>query len=307
MPTIACVNGRFVPISQPAIAVEDRGFQFGDGVYEVIRSYGGRLFRLDDHLARLEQSARAIRLPQRYSLAQWRRLVLRAYAMSRFPDAKVYLQLTRGPAPRDHGFPDVVRPTAVITVRPLTPLSEAVREQGVTAITVPDLRWARCDVKSLNLLANVLAREEARAAGVFEAILVRGGRVTEGAISNVFAVVGGVVITSPTDPSILPGITRAVTLELIRCEDLPIVERALTVEEYHRADEVFLTGTTIEIVPVVSLDGAKIGTGSPGPVARTLQDRFAAIIATECAPAVTRPRRAPVDRRAGRTLRSRRP
>jgi D-alanine transaminase len=264
------------------VSVEDRGFQFGDGVYEVVRSYRGSMFRLDAHLARLVQSARAIRLPMRYSLAQWRRLILRAYRMSGFPDAKVYLQLTRGPAPREHGFPKAVRPTVVITVRNLEPLNPALRRDGVSAITVPDLRWGRCDVKSLNLLANVLAREDARAAKVFEAILVREGSVTEGAISNVFAVIEGTVTTSPTDPAILPGITRAATLDLVRAEGLPLAERLLSEEELRAAAEVFLTGTTIEIVPVVSIDGAKIGTGEPGPLTRRLMRRFASMVEAEC-------------------------
>lgn|SRR5574341_1332063 len=282
MPTIACVNGRFLPIARAVVSVEDRGFQFGDGVYEVVRSYGGKVFRLDEHLDRLAQSARAIRLPMRYSLAQWRRLILRAYRMSGFADAKVYLQLTRGPAPRDHGFPAGVRPTAVITVRKLEPLNPALRRDGVSAITVPDLRWGRCDVKSLNLLANVLAREDARAAKVFEAILVREGLVTEGAISNVFAVIRGAVTTSPTDPSILPGITRAATLDLARSEGLPLAERSFSVEELQAAEEVFLTGTTMEIVPVVSINGAKIGKGSPGPVTQRLAQRFGAMVEAEC-------------------------
>ncbi|MEW6684023.1 MAG: D-amino-acid transaminase [Nitrospirota bacterium] len=282
MPAIACVNGRFLPISRATVSVEDRGFQFGDGVYEVVRSYGGTLFRLDEHLDRLVQSARAIRLPMRYSLAQWRRLIVRAHRMSRFPDAKVYLQLTRGPAPREHGFPTTVRPTAVITVRKLEPLNPALRRDGVSVITVPDLRWGRCDVKSLNLLANVLAREDARAAKVFEAILVREGSVTEGAISNVFAVIRGTVTTSPTDPSILPGITRAATLDLVRADGLPLVERTFSLDELRAAEEVFLTGTTIEIVPVVSVNGEKIGTGEPGPVTRRLAGRFAAMVEAEC-------------------------
>ncbi len=285
MPTIAFVNGRFLPITRATVSIEDRGFQFGDGVYEVVRSYNGRLFRLDAHLDRLEQSARGIRLPIRYSRAHWRRLVTRAYAMSGFPDAKVYLQVTRGPAPREHRFPATIRPTVVATVRRLDPLPESVRAQGVTAITVPDLRWGRCDVKSINLLANVLARESARAAGVFEAILVRDGVVTEGAISNCFAVIGGTVVTSPTDPSILPGITRAVTLDLIRREGLALEQRVVTVEEYRHADEIFLTGTTIEIVSVVSLDGAKVGTGSPGPVTQKLSRRLGDVIDAECPPA----------------------
>lgn len=281
MPTIACVNGRFLPISRAMVSVEDRGFQFGDGVYEVVRSYDGEVFRLDAHLERLVQSARAIRLPMRYSLPQWRRLILRAYRMSRFPNAKIYLQLTRGPAPRDHGFPKAVRPTVVITVRELEPLNPSLRRDGVSVITVPDLRWGRCDVKSLNLLANVLAREDARAARVFEAILIRDGHVTEGAISNVFAVIRGTVTTSPTDPSILPGITRAATLDLVRAEGLPLAERGVSAQELRAADEVFLTGTTIEIVPVVSLDGANIGTGKPGPITQRLAQRFAAMVAAE--------------------------
>jgi D-alanine transaminase len=282
MPTIACVNGRFLPIAKAKVSVEDRGFQFGDGVYEVVRSYNGRLFRLDAHLDRLAQSAAAIRLPMRYSRAQWRRLVLRAYGLSRFPEAKVYLQLTRGAAPRDHRFPKGVRPTVVITVRKLDPLPAAVRRDGVRVITVPDLRWGRCDVKSLNLLANVLAREEARAAGVFEAILVRDGHATEGAVSNLFAVINGAVTTSPTDPSILPGITRAAAIEVVRREGIPLVERAISVDELRRADELFLTGTTVEIVPVVSLDGAAIGTGAPGPVSQRLAQGFVAMVEAEC-------------------------
>jgi D-alanine transaminase len=296
MPTIACVNGRFLPIARATVSVEDRGFQFGDGVYEVVRSYGGTVFRLDQHLDRLVQSARAIRLPMRYSLAQWRRLILRAYRMSGFPDAKVYLQLTRGPAPRDHGFPTAVRPTVVITVRQLAPLNPALRRDGVSAITVPDLRWGRCDVKSLNLLANVLAREEARTANVFEAILVRDGHVTEGAISNVFAVIRGTVTTSPTDPSILPGITRAATLDLVRAEGIPLAERSFSVEELQAAEEVFLTGTTMEIVPVVSINGTAIGKGSPGPLTQRLAQRFGDMVKAECGarasrPAVRRPKR----------------
>ncbi|MFZ5862746.1 MAG: D-amino-acid transaminase [Nitrospirota bacterium] len=290
MPTIACVNGRFLPITQAKVSVEDRGFQFGDGVYEVVRSYDGRLFRLDAHLERLAQSAAAIRLPLRYSRAQWRRLILRAYGLSTFPEAKVYLQVTRGVAPRDHRFPKGVQPTVVITVRKLDPLPDAARRDGVRVITTPDLRWARCDVKSLNLLANVLAREEARAAGVFEAILVRDGHVTEGSVSNVFCVINGAVTTSPTDPSILPGITRAATLELIRRDGTPLVERAVGVEELRQADEVFLTGTTVEIVPVVAVDGATIGKGVPGPLTQRLAQGFAAMVRAECAPNAAPPR-----------------
>jgi len=285
VPIIACVNGRVVPIERATVSVEDRGFQFGDGVYEVVRSYHGVLFHLDEHLDRLEQSAKAIRLPLRHSRSHWRRLIQRAYALSRFPEAKVYVQVTRGPSPRDHRFPTHVRPTTVITVRRLEALPWTTRERGVSAVTVPDLRWGRCDVKSVNLLANVLAKEDARAAGAFEAILVRDGVVTEGAVSNCFSVIDGTVVTSPTDPSILPGITRALTADLIRREGIPFRERPVMVDEYRRADEIFLTGTTIEILSVVSLDGRRVGTGSPGKIARRLYDRFMSAVAAECGPA----------------------
>ena len=286
-----------MPIGRATVSVEDRGFQFGDGVYEVVRSYHGVLFRLDEHLDRLAQSAKGIRLPLRYSRSQWRRLIQRAYALSRFSEGKVYVQVTRGPSPRDHRFPNHVRPTTVVTVRRLDPLASMVREHGVSAVTVPDLRWGRCDVKSVNLLANVLAKEEARAAGAFEAILVRDGTVTEGAVSNCFAVINGAVVTSPTDPSILPGITRALAVELIQREGIPFQERPIAVDEYRRADEIFLTGTTIEVLSVVSLDGHKVGTGSPGQIARLLYDRFMAVVADECGPSSKRPGRRGIARR----------
>jgi D-alanine transaminase len=179
-------------------------------------------------------------------------------------------------------------------------LPAAARRDGVRVITTPDLRWARCDVKSLNLLANVLAREEARAAAVFEAILVRDDHVTEGSVSNVFCVIDGAVTTSPTDPSILPGITRAATLELIRREGIPLVERAVSVEELRRAEEVFLTGTTVEIVPVVAVDGVPIGKGIPGPLTQRLAQGFAAMVRAECAPTA-----APARRRTTRRKRTR--
>ena len=274
MPDIAVVNGRLFPLSQARVPVEDRGLQFGDGVYEVLRTYGGRIFHLEDHLNRLEASARAIRLDLPHSREQWARWLQWVVRASGYASAKVYLQVTRGPAPRNHAFPSRCRPTWILTVRRLRPLPRALREQGAAAVTVPDIRWARCDVKSTNLLANVLAQQQAREAGAHEAIFIRNGRATEGSASNVFAVIGGRVITPPKGPALLPGITREVLLRLGRGAGLPMVERSLSLENLRRAEELFLSGTTIEVLPVVRLDGKRVGRGRPGPVTRRLASLF---------------------------------
>lgn len=270
MPDIAYVNGRFVPLEAAVVSIEDRGFQFGDGVYEVIRTYHGRPFALDAHLARLERSAQALRLSLGHSIAEWVSLIHEGLERSRFPETKIYLQVTRGQAPRDHPFPGNAPPTTVLTFRAFHPLSSAVRMAGVDAITHDDIRWGWCDIKSVNLLANVLARQRAKEAGVFEAILVRDGRVTEGSVSNVMVMRDRVLQTAPEGPSILSGVTRALVLELARKEGMAVVEQFVTAADLLTASEVFLTGTTVEILPVVRVDGRVIGTGSPGPVATRL-------------------------------------
>lgn len=270
MPDVACVNGQFMPLAEATVSVEDRGFQFGDGVYEVIRTYRGRPFELEAHLARLERSAQALDLPQPYSRSEWTQYVLEGIKRAAYPEAKIYLQITRGVAPRDHAFPANATATVVMTIREFHALSRQVQDTGVSAMVIDDIRWGRCDIKCVNLLANVLARQQAKQARMFEAILVKDGRVTEGAVSNVMAVKGGAVITAPEGPLILSGITRAVVLELARKDGIPVQERAIPQADLFSVDELFLTGTTVEVVGVVKVDDKVVGTGRPGPITQRL-------------------------------------
>jgi D-alanine transaminase len=271
---MAYLNGRFMPLSRAMVSVEDRGFQFGDGVYELIRAYGGRLFCAEAHLERLARSAAAIGLKPVYSRTRWIGILKEALKRSGFQDAKIYIQLTRGAAPREHAFPRPSRPTVVVTVRKLTPMPAANRRRGVSVITVPDIRWGRCDIKTINLLPNVMAREKAIAAGAYEAIFVRDGWVTEGSGSNVFALIKGAIVTPPKGPMILPGITREEVLHLAKEAGLHTTERPVKLTELMTADEVFLTATTAEVLPVIKIDDRPIGGGRPGEVARLLHRRF---------------------------------
>lgn len=278
MPDVAFINGSFVPLAEAKISIDDRGFQFGDGVYEVIRTYKGRPFALEAHWARLERSAAALELTQPYSRTEWTHFVLEGVRRAAYPEAKIYIQLSRGAAPRDHVYPAHMAPTVVMTVREFHPLDKSVPATGVEAMTIEDIRWGRCDIKSLNLLANVLARQQAKQAHVFEAILVKEGLVTEGAVSNVMVVCGGAVLTAPEGPRILSGVTRAVVLELAINEGLPIHERGISQAELYGADEVFLTGTTVEVLAVVRVDGKSIGDGRPGPVTQRLAAGFTRLV-----------------------------
>ena len=278
MPNVAFLNGAFVPLAEAKISIEDRGFQFGDGVYEVIRTYNGRPFALENHLARLDRSATALDLTQPYSRAEWTDYVLEGIRQAAYPEAKVYIQLSRGVAPRDHAYSTELTPTAVMTVRELHPLDRSIQAAGVDAMTTEDIRWGRCDIKSVNLLANVLARQQVKQAQVFEAILVKAGLVTEGAISNVMVVQQGTVVTAPEGPHILSGITRAVVLNLILNEGLPIQERCISQADLYESDEVFLTGTTVEVLAVVRIDGKVIGDGRPGSITQRLAAGFTNLV-----------------------------
>ncbi len=225
MPNVAFINGAFMPLAEAKVSIEDRGFQFGDGVYEVIRTYKGRPFSIEAHLARLDRSAAALDLTQPYSRAEWSGHILEGVKRAAYPEAKIYLQITRGVAPRDHAYSDEATPTVVMTVREFHPLDRSVQATGVEAMTTEDIRWGRCDIKSVNLLANVLARQQVKQARVFEAILVNAGLVTEGAVSNVMVVQGGTVVTAPEGPRILSGVTRAIVLDLALSEGVPTQER----------------------------------------------------------------------------------
>lgn len=274
VPETAFLNGRFLPLAEATVSIEDRGFQFGDGVYEVIRTYRGRPFKLDAHLARLDRSAQAIDLRQPYPFERWVEYVTEGLRLGDFPETKIYVQITRGTAPRDHAYAPDLQPTVLMTFRELQPLNATFPSTGVAAMTMKDIRWGRCDIKSINLLANVLARQQAKKRGVFESILVRDGQVTEGAVSNVFIVQDGKLITAPEGGWILSGVTRQVVLELARHEGLTVQERYCSEQELLGATEVFFTGTTVEVLGVVHIDGKQIGKGQPGPVTRSLAKRF---------------------------------
>lgn len=281
MPNIAFVNGKWSSISAAKVSVEDRGFQFGDGVYELIRTYQGEVFHLDEHLSRLEASAKEIEITLPYTGSRLEKIIRLGCRKSGFTDLKIYIQVTRGAAPRLHSFPKKVKPTVVMTFREFEPLPLKLREEGVAIISTPDIRWARCNVKSLNLLPNVMGREQALRAGAFEAIFIRDGKVTEGAGSNLFAVLGKKIITPPAGPYILSGITREVVLRIGKENGLEMVERELKLSQLSSADELFLTGTTVEILPVVRLDGKPIATGRPGEKTKFLYRAFQEQIASE--------------------------
>ncbi len=279
MPDIAFVNDTFLPLSEARVSVEDRGFQFGDGVYELIRIYAGHPFRLTEHLDRLEQSARAVAITVPYSRERWTALVSEAVSRSGYLEAKVYIQITRGVAPRDHVLASHVPPTVVITVRALVPPAPALYASGVDVVTVPDIRWARCNVKSVSLLANVLAKQLALDRGAVEALFVRDGYVVEGTTSNVAMVRDRVVITPPEGPLLLSGVTRKVVLTVAQQGGVAVKEEPVTEADLYTADEVLLTGTTIEVLPVASVNGRPIGAGAPGPVTRLVMDGFKRILA----------------------------
>lgn len=274
MTEVAWVNGRFSAIEEATVSIEDRGFQFADGVYEVVSTYGGRPYAMEAHMERLQRSLREIRID--YDVSGLPAIVQEGIERSGFDEALVYLQVTRGVAPRHHEFPATQpQPTVVMTVKQLHRPDPRLHDTGVSVITSPDLRWKRCDIKSIALLPNILAKQQAHEAGAYEALLVNDdGHVTEGSSTSSFRVSGGVVYTSPGGPHILPSITRGVLLELIAGLDIELREVFSTVEDYTGADEVFLAGTTTEAMPVVRVDDVTIGDGTPGPVTRRIRSAF---------------------------------
>ncbi len=261
--SIVYLNGEYLPIREACVSVLDRGFLFGDGVYEVLPAYGGHLFRLHEHLARLQNSLAGIRLENPHSLSDWKHLLNQVVARNGGGDQVVYLQVTRGVASREHAFPQHVRPTVFAMSNPLANADAA---RGVKAITARDIRWELCNIKAITLLPNALVRQEAAEAGATEAILHRDGAVTEGAASNVFVVGAREVATPPKSAQLLPGITRDLVLELLYEAQVPCDERTVTVEELRSAREIWITSSSREMVPVVELDGIKVGDGRPGPI-----------------------------------------
>jgi len=263
---IVYLNGAFLPLEKATVSPLDRGFMFGDGVYEVIPVYRRRPFRLPEHLDRLEHSLRGIRLASPLSYDGWQSVLDELVQRNDGDDQSIYLQITRGVAARDHSFPVDCPPTVFAMSTPLPESKPAASSAGVGAITLEDIRWQHCDLKTIALLPNILLRQQAIEAGAAEAILVRDGQVTEGAASNVFCVVAGMLITPPKGPRLLPGITRDLIVELAAAHEIACREQALTTETLATADEIWLTSSTKEIVPVIRLNGTPIGDGTPGPV-----------------------------------------
>jgi len=268
------LNGQFLDKSKANLSVEDRGFVFGDGVYEVWRVVQGSLFESDRHFDRLQRGLRELRIapPAETTLERLEEIGARLLRDNDLldGDATLYLEITRGAAPRTHHFPPAgTTPTVYATVKRFVP-PEDLRASGVRAITVPDIRWLRCDIKTVQLLPNVLANEQAHASGAFDAIFVRDDVVTESTHASVFGVLDGVLRTHPANHLVLPGITREVILEIARELGLPVREDAIPAREIPRLDELFLTGTTTDVTPIVQLDGMRIGNGVPGPISLRL-------------------------------------
>ena len=278
MSRIAYVNGRYLPRADASVNIEDRGYQFSDGVYEVCEVRGGRLIDLRRHMARLERSLAELRIRTPMPLAALGVVLRETVARNRVKNGIVYLQITRGVARRDHAFPDAgTRPSVVVTARELDfARNEAIAAAGIAVISVPDTRWARVDIKSVSLLPNVLAKQAAREQGAREAWFVdKTGFVLEGSSSNAWIVSrDGKVVTRQADTAILRGITRTVLLDAIKARGLTIEERAFTLAEAYGAREAFVTSASQIVMPVVRIDGRGVGDGKPGPVATALRREF---------------------------------
>jgi len=265
------LNGRWLAPQDATVSVMDRGFLFGDGIYEVIPVYSRRPFRLAQHLARLQRSLDAIGIANPQTQDEWSELVLRLVQEAEWSDQSIYIQVTRGPmAVRNHAFPKQATPTAVMFAEAMNTPSAELVQQGVTAVSAADIRWLRCDIKATSLLANCLLRQQAVAAGCAEAVLFRDGFLTEGAAASIFVIKGGVLLAPIKNHLMLPGITYDVILELAAAHGLPCEVRDITEDEVRTADELWLASSTREVLPIVLLDGKKVGAGDtagkPGPI-----------------------------------------
>ncbi len=261
------LNGEFLPLEEARVSVTDRGFLFGDGVYEVIPVYGGHLFKLQHHLQRLHNSLRGIGMANPHTDDEWERILTRLTSQLGDSDQALYLQVTRGCTDvRDHAWPEDIEPTIYARTKILkTPTTEEKR-RGIHAITLDDPRWEHCNIKAITLLANVMARHEAADAGAQEAILIRDDLATEGAASNLFIVKQKLLITPPKSDSLLPGITREIVLELARQHGIPFAEASISAEDLRTADEIWMSSSTKEILPVLQLNGEAVGNGVAGKV-----------------------------------------
>lgn len=268
------LNGKFMPIEQAHIPVLDRGFIFGDGVYELVPVYSRVPFRIDEHLARLERSLAEVRITNPYTRAEWREIIRRLAAEQPWEDQGIYFQVTRGVAKRDHAFPAGTTPTVFMMANPLVNPPRELVEKGAAGASAVDNRWHRCDIKSISLIGNCLLRQVSVDAGAVETILFRDGRLTEASASNVFIVRGGTIFSPPKSNLILPGITYDVVVELAAQAGLPMEFRDVTEAEVRGADEVWATSSSKEVLAIVMLDGKAIGEGRPGPLFRRMYQLY---------------------------------
>jgi len=260
------LNGKFLPIEQAMVPVLDRGFIFGDGVYELIPVYSRAPFRMEDHLARLERSLASVRIKNPYAREKWREIILQLVAQQPWEDQAVYFQVTRGVAKRDHAFPAGVEPTVFVMSNPLVNPPRELVDKGGSAVTAVDNRWLRCDIKSISLIGNCLLRQVSADAGAQETILFRDGKLTEASASNVFIVRRGVLLSPPKSNLILPGITYDVVTEIAQAGNIPLEFRDIGEAEVRGADEVWVTSSSKEILAIVALDGKPVADGRPGPL-----------------------------------------
>lgn len=276
MPHLAYVNGRYVPHARAAVHIEDRGYQFADGVYEVVLVHRGRLIDEEPHLDRLDRSLTELRIAWPVSRTVLRLIIRELIRRNGLRNGIVYLQVTRGTAPRDHKFPAASEPALVLTTKPLKPVPDAFTTKGISVITIPDIRWQRCDIKSISLLPNVLGKQRAVEAGAYEAWQVDGeGYVTEGTSTNAWIVTGdGRLVTRNAEAAILNGITRLALLNLVREAGLAVEERRFTVAEAKAAREAFLTSSSSFVLPVTRIDDDPVGDGKPGPLTTKLREHY---------------------------------
>ena len=264
------LNGKFMPVEEARVPVLDRGFIFGDGVYELIPVYSRVPFRIDEHLARLERSLAAVRIRNPYSRAEWRDIILQLVAKQAFEDQGVYFQVTRGVAKRDHAFPKDAVPTVFIMSNPLVNPPRELVERGAAAVTAVDDRWQHCDIKSISLIGNCLLRQVSADVGAVETILFRAGKLTEASASNVFVVKAGVILSPPKSTLILPGITYDVIAEIAQAAGLALEYRDIGEAEVRGADEIWVTSSSKEVLAIVTLVGKPVAGGLPGPVFRRI-------------------------------------
>lgn len=260
------LNGEFLAADQAKVSVFDRGFLLGDGVYEVIPVYDGKCFQLSGHLLRLQASLDGVRMKNPHSDLEWQTLIEQLIERNGGGEQSLYLQVTRGVAPRDHVFPTNVTPTAFAMSSPLAPVPEKYKKEGAAAITLEDIRWQNCNIKAITLLPNSLLKQQAHEAGALEALLIRDDYLTEGAASNAYVVLNGTIYTAPKDEKVLPGITRDVVIEIAQKNNMPLLEQAVTEQQLKQADEIWISSSTKEVVPITRLDNNKVGEGVPGSI-----------------------------------------